>query len=236
MIHKNILNKIDIFCKNKNQKFICIDGITCSGKSLFSKLLFKHLSKKNKNIYLISKDIFLLSRDKRIKLLPKFKMKTDYNQNKLHYDQKKIKLLFQAIKSKNKISFKNMYDRNTGKNINKIKFNFKKPNIIIYEGLYTLQNSEIDFTNVMKILIIENIYTSLIRKIKRIRDKKISIENLISEFNNLHLTSYEKYLKKYIFNICVEVKGKNFVRKNSNQNKQILLIKNFHKKNLFYKN
>ena len=73
-----------------------------------------------------------MSRDKRIKLLPKFKMKTDYNQNKLHYDQKKIKLLFQAIKSKNKISFKNMYDRNTGKNINKIKFNFKKPNIIIF--------------------------------------------------------------------------------------------------------
>ena len=64
-----------------------------------------------------------------------------------------------------------MYDRNTGKNINKINFNFKKPNIIIYEGLYTLQNSEIDFTNT-KNLIIENIYTSLIRKIKELETKK----------------------------------------------------------------
>ena len=81
MIDKNVLKKIDLYCKKKDQKFICIDGITCSGKSFFSKLLFKHLNKKYKNVILISKDIFLLSRQKRIILLPRFKKHPKFNQN-----------------------------------------------------------------------------------------------------------------------------------------------------------
>ena len=46
-----------------------------------------------------------------------------------------------------------MYDRNSGKNTKKIIFNFSKPNIIIYEGLYTLENFKIDQKNILKILI-----------------------------------------------------------------------------------
>ena len=236
MIDKNILKKIDLYCEKKDQKFICIDGITCSGKSFFSKLLFKHLNKKYKKVLLISKDIFLLSRDKRIRLLPNLKKQIKFNQNELHYNQQKLKKLFEAIKKNKKIVFKSMYDRNSGKNTKKIIFNFSKPNIIIYEGLYTLENFKIDQKNILKILIIENIYISLIRKIKRIRDKKISIQNLISEFTNLHLASFKKYLKKYIFSICLEVKVDKYVKKKINQKKQILLIKNFYKKHLFYKN
>ena len=102
MIDKNILKKIDLYCKKKDQKFICIDGITCSGKSFFSKLLFKHLNKKYKNVILISKDIFLLSRQKRIILLPRFKKHPKFNQNELHYNQQKIKKLSDAIKKNKK--------------------------------------------------------------------------------------------------------------------------------------
>ena len=236
MIDKNVLKKIDLYCKKKDQKFICIDGITCSGKSFFSKLLFKHLNKKYKNVILISKDIFLLSRQKRIILLPRFKKYPKFNQNELHYNQQKIKKLSDAIKKNKKIVFKSMYDRKTGKNNKKIIFNFNGAKIIIFEGLYILKNFEEDKKNIFKILIIENIYISLIRKIKRIRDKKISIQNLISEFTNLHLTSFKKYLKQYKFNVCLEVKVNNFIKNNSNQNKQIASIIKFHKKHLFYKN
>ena len=56
-----ILNKKLI--NNKNY-FITIDGITCSGKTLFAQILKKKL----KNSLLISKDIFLLPRTKRIKI------------------------------------------------------------------------------------------------------------------------------------------------------------------------
>ena len=236
MIDKNVLKKIDLYCKKKDQKFIFIDGITCSGKSFFSKLLFKHLNKKYKNVILISKDIFLLSRQKRIILLPRFKKHPKFNQNELHYNQQKIKKLSDAIKKNKKIVFKSMYDRKSGKNTKKIIFNFKGAKIIIFEGLYILKNFEVDQKNIFKILIIENIYISLIRKIKRIRDKKISIQNLISEFTNLHLTSFKKYLKQYKFNVCLEVKVNNFIKNNSNQNKQIASISKFYKKHLFYKN
>ena len=236
MIDKNVLKKIDLYCKKKDQKFICIDGITCSGKSFFSKLLFKHLNKKYKNVILISKDIFLLSRQKRIILLPRFKKYPKFNQNELHYNQQKIKKLSDAIKKNKKIVFKSMYDRKSGKNTKRIIFNFNRAKIIIFEGLYILKNFEVDQKNIFKILIIENIYISLIRKIKRIRDKKISIQNLISEFTNLHLTSFKKYLKQYKFNVCLEVKANNFIKNNSNQIKQIISIRKFHKKHLFYKN
>ncbi len=235
MIDKSVLKKIDLYCKKKDQKFICIDGITCSGKSFFSKILFKYLTKKYKNVILISKDIFLLSRQKRITLLPTFKKSPKFNQNELHYNQKKIKKLYDAIKKNKKIVFKSMYDRKSGKNTKKIIFNFNRAKIIIFEGLYALKNFEVDQKNIFKILIIENIYISLIRKIKRIRDKKISIQNLISEFTNLHLTSFQRYLKQYIFNVCLEVKVKNFIKNKASQTKQIVLIREFHKKHLFFK-
>ena len=114
-----------------------------------------------------------------------------------------------------------------------VKFDFKKADIIIFEGLYIIKNLKIK--NIIKILITENVYISLIRKIKRIRDKKISIQNLISEFTNLHLSSFQKYLKQYVFNIHLEVKENIFVLSTSNKKKQIAEINKFLKKHLSYK-
>ena len=150
-----------------------------------------------------------------------------------HYDQKNRKL-FKTIKNNKKIIFNGMYDRNSGKNTKTVKFDFKKADIIIFEGLYIIKNLKIK--NIIKILITENVYISLIRKIKRIRDKKISIQNLISEFTNLHLSSFQKYLKQYVFNIHLEVKENIFVLSTSNKKQQIAEINKFLKKHLSYKN
>jgi uridine kinase len=233
MINKLILKNIDFYCKKKEIKIICIDGITCSGKSYFSNLLLIYLNKNHKNVQLISKDLFLLSRNKRIKLLPKIKKKINFNQDNLHYDQKKIKEIFVAINNKKKIEMKGLYDRSSGKNQKKKTFNFKKSNIIIFEGLYSLHKFESILRKSYKILINESVYSSLIRKIKRIRDKKISIQDVISEFTNLHLPSYLKYIQQFEFDTCLVGIDNTFNKSSFNKNMQITLIKKFQKKHLF---
>jgi len=233
MINKLILKNIDFYCKKKEIKIICIDGITCSGKSYFSNLLLIYLNKNHKNVQLISKDLFLLSRNKRIKLLPKIKKKINFNQDNLHYDQKKIKEIFLAINNKKKIEMKGLYDRSSGKNQKKKTFNFKKSNIIIFEGLYSLHKFESILRKSYKILINESVYSSLIRKIKRIRDKKISIQDVISEFTNLHLPSYLKYIQQFEFDTCLVGIDNTFNKSSFNKNMQIALIKKFQKKHLF---
>ena len=52
---------------------ITIDGITCSGKSLFANLLKKNLKKDFAEIFVLSKDLFLYPRDKRIKITKNLK-------------------------------------------------------------------------------------------------------------------------------------------------------------------
>ena len=68
---KNILEKFN----KKEVNFITIDGITCSGKSLFADLLKKKLNSRFKNILILSKDLFLLTREKRIYFTKKNKKK-----------------------------------------------------------------------------------------------------------------------------------------------------------------
>ena len=233
MINDIIIKEIVNYCKGSGTKIICIDGITCSGKSFFSKLLLNYLNKRFKKTILISKDIFLLSRSKRIKLIPRLKKKININQNNLHYDQKKIKKIIYAIENKEKIIFNDMYDRSTGKNNKKIIFNFKNKHILIFEGLYVLNDFENHLQDSFKLLIIENIYVSLIRKIQRIRDKKISIQNVIDEFIHLHLPSFLEYLYKYKFNIYLNVKNNKFIKTYANKKKQIEFIKLFKIKHLY---
>ena len=69
---------------------ITIDGITCSGKSLFANLLKKNLKKNFSKIFILSKDLFLYPREKRIKITKKLK-KLNTKQNELHYNLKKLK-------------------------------------------------------------------------------------------------------------------------------------------------
>ena len=88
------LNKKIFHNFQKNINLITIDGITCSGKSLFANLLKKNLVSSFPNIIILSKDLFLYPRSKRIKITKKIK-KTKSNQNELHYDLKlKILLYF----------------------------------------------------------------------------------------------------------------------------------------------
>ena len=228
-IENSFLNKIH----RSNKRFITIDGITCSGKTLFSELLKKELSKHYSEIVVISKDFFLISRHKRISLTKNIKNLEDINQNHLHYDQKKIKKLFNFLSGKTKeknLTLRNLYNRKTGNNNYKRVFIKRNKKLFIYEGLYV--NDDIKLLNlpVLKILITENVYNSLFRKIKRIRDKKISIQLLISEFIKIHLYSYKKYLKKNNFNYSLEFNDNGFYKISKGRNKQLKNIKNFFSK------
>lgn len=220
----NLLKKL-----NEDTNFITIDGITCSGKTLFAKLLKKKLN----NTTLISKDIFLIPRNKRIKITKKIKKNLIYNQNLLHYDIKKINLLIKFLingNKKKKLLLKQLYNRKNGKNNLTQTFYFKPKKTVIFEGIYTAEDMKKIIKPSLKILIIENVYKSLFRKIERIRDKKISIQNVVTEFSKLHLSSYLKYLKQNSFNLIFSDLNQNFIISKNGKKKQILEIKNFLKK------
>ena len=229
MIEKKILKIIIKKIKESNKKIICIDGITCSGKTHFSKLIHKQI----RNAKIVSKDLFLYSRNQRIKLIPKLSAYSKLNQNHLHYNQSKINLLLSSIKKKKKIIIKNLYNRKNGKNDIKITFDFRITYVIIFEGLYSLENLKSFKNEIYSILIYENIYNCLIRKIKRIRDKKISMQSVITEFTNLHLNSFLNYLKKFHFDLNLKISNNKFVFNKLSKRKQIFLIKSFLSKHSF---
>lgn len=219
---KNINKKL----YNKKINFITIDGITCSGKTLFAKIL----KKKIKNSLLISKDIFLLPRLRRIKIIKSIKNKSLYFQNSLHYDLFKLKLLISFLingNKNNKLVLNKLYNRKNGINNLRQTFYFNPNKIIIFEGIYSNENIKKIINPSIKILITENVYTSLFRKIERIRDKKISIQNVVTEFIKIHLSSYIKYLVQNSFDFIFTDLRKNFIISKNGKNKQIKDIKKF---------
>ena len=220
---------------NKNLKInvITVDGITCSGKSVFSKLLKKKLNKKFDNMLILPKDLFLFSRQRRIKIIKKINNKISHKQNHLHYDLKKLNKVINVLigKSKNKsITLSYLYDRKTGKNNQKIKFQFKKNILIIFEGLYVLDDLRGIIKPNLKILITEKIYDSLARKIERIRDKKISIQHVVTEYTGLHLKSFKNYLNRNTFHYAYTDFRRNFVLIKNGKQQQINLINKFKSK------
>ena len=231
---KNNLQTLQRIEKNflkKKIKLIIIDGITCSGKTLFSKLLFNFLKKKYK-VKLISKDLFLAPRNKRIKVLSNLKKQSYYNQNFLHYDHNKISKIINCFSKNNKIILKNLYYRKTGQNTKTTKFDFTKTDIIIYEGIYILDDLMNTKLKSHNILVSQNVYKSLFHKIKRIRDKKISIQKLITEFNRIHLPSFSSYLRRQRFQTCLSGDNGLFFFNKSGQKKQISDIDIFYKKHI----
>ena len=225
--------------KKEENKIITVDGITCSGKSLFANLLKKRLTKHFKDVSIISKDLFLLPREKRIALTKK-RIKLNgkhFDQNEIHYDQAKVKKLFNFIFTKSNINkslvMKKLYDRKTGKNSKTEKFLKKKNMVFIYEGLFVNEDIKKLGKASLKILLIEKIYDSLSRKIERIRDKKISIRHVVYEFSNIHLNSFFKYLSRNKFNYTFFDVRRNFLPSNNGKKKQMKLIREFIKKHSF---
>ena len=125
------------------------------------------------------------------------------------------------------IILKNLYNRKTGKNNLKVKFRFLRKRLIIFEGIYVSEDIRHIIKPILKILIIEKVYESLARKIERIRDKKISIQLVVTEFIWIHLKSFKNYLNKNNFDISFEDINKNFVIKKQGKIKQFQYIKNF---------
>ena len=221
--------------KKKNINLITIDGITCSGKSLFAGLLKKNLLNDFSDIYILSKDLFLFSRSKRINITKKinnFKI----NQNTLHYDNLKLRKLinfFLGKSNKKVLILKNLYNRKSGKNNLNLKFTYSKNRLIIFEGLYV--NNDVNFIKepIFRILIIETVYMSLSRKIQRIRDKKISIQLVVTEFIKIHLQSFKKYIIKNSFDTTFQNINNKFVEVNIGKKKQLNDISLFLKKHMY---
>jgi uridine kinase len=213
---------------------ITIDGITCSGKSLFANLLKKNLKRNFADIYILSKDLFLYPREKRIKITKKLK-KINTNQNELHYDLKRLKELFVFLFGKNEkssIVLKNLYNRKTGKNDFKIKLNFLEKRLVIFEGIYVNEDVKFIKKPTLKILLIEQVYESLSRKIQRIRDKKISIQAVVTEFVRIHLQSFKRHITKNKFDITFIDKKRRFEKVKNGKNIQLKDIKTFLSKHL----
>ena len=228
---KNILKKFN----NKEVNFITIDGITCSGKSLFADLLKKKINSRFKNILILSKDLFLLSREKRIYVTKKIKINF-FNQNKIHYDLNKLNTLIRFLKKGNKdktLIMKNLYNRKTGQNNLSVRFKFLPKRLIIFEGIYVNEDVKKLARPIMKILIIEKVYESLTRKIERIRDKKISIQHVVTEFTKIHLQSFIKHLAKNDFDITFKDLKRDFITIQNGKKKQLDYIRLFLSKHLY---
>ncbi|MDC0903055.1 hypothetical protein OAS21_01160 [Pelagibacteraceae bacterium] len=228
---KQMKLKEKIFNNLKKEKvnFITIDGITCSGKSLFASLLKKNLKKKFSNVFILSKDLFLFSREKRINTTKKIN-KINTNQNKLHYDLVKLKILLNFLNGTNKnriLILNKLYNRKTGKNNLRLKFKHSKNRLIIFEGIYVNEDIKKIIKPIFKILIIEKIYESLSRKIERIRDKKISIQLVVSEFIKIHLESFQIYLSKNSFDNTFKDVNRNFIKIKNGKFEQLSLINKF---------
>ena len=127
----NISQKIFRKLPKNNISFITIDGITCSGKTTCAKLLKKKLTKYFPDIFILSKDLFLYPRKKRIEITKNIKNIKNINQNFLHYDHKKLKTLLNFINGKSKkkkLILKKLYNRKNGKNDYVFELKYSKKN------------------------------------------------------------------------------------------------------------
>lgn len=208
---KNNFNDINFNSINLNNiSFFLIDGITGSGKTTFTNI-FKTQFKKNCKVRIISKDLFLKTRQERIEITKKNKNKKNINQNTLQYDFKKYSKLIKKFKYEDNkvIILDKLYNRKNGKNNLKMKFKFDKNVIYLIEGIYVIKDFDFLPKNKTKIIFLEtDIYLALAEKLRRIRDKKISLSLVVKEFVNIHLYSYANYIEKTKFDYFINRKGK----------------------------
>ena len=149
---------------------------------------------------------------------------------------KKLKILlnFLAGKSKNKtLILKNLYNRKSGKNNLKLKINYIKNRLIIFEGIYVNQDIKLIKKPILRVLLIEKVYNSLSRKIQRIRDRQISIQSVVTEFVKIHLQSFKKYLLNNNFDISFIDQNRKFQKIKDGRHKQLKDIISFLKKHMY---
>ena len=90
-----------------------------------------------------------------------------------------------------------------------MKFKFDKNVIYLIEGIYVIKDFDFLPKNKTKIIFLEtDIYLALAEKLRRIRDKKISLSLVVKEFVNIHLYSYANYIEKTKFDYFINRKGK----------------------------
>ena len=149
---------------------------------------------------------------------------------------KKLKILlnFLAGKSESKtLILKNLYDRKSGKNNLKLKINYIRNRLIIFEGIYVNQDIKLIKKPILRVLLIEKVYNSLSRKIQRIRDRQISIQSVVTEFVKIHLQSFKKYLLNNNFDISFIDQNRKFQKIKDGRHKQLKDIISFLKKHMY---
>ena len=114
-----------------------------------------------------------------------------------------------------------------------MKIDYIKERLVIFEGIYVNQDIRFIKKPILKILLIEKVYESLSRKIQRIRDKKISIQSVVTEFVKIHLYSFKNYLSNNNFDISFIDQNRKFEKIQSGKIKQLNDIKLFLKKHLY---
>ena len=184
---------------------------------------------------ILSKDLFLYPRDKRILITKKIKS-NHKNQNILHYDIKKLKKVLNFLVGKyqkKNLVIKNLYNRKNGENNLKIIFNYKNNRLISFEGIFVNEDLKSIIKPDLRILMVEKVYNTLQRKIERIRDKKISIQLVITEFLRIHLSSFNLYLKKNNYHLAYNYKSNKFKSIKNGKKIQLKFISSFIKKHNF---
>lgn len=196
---KEFLNNITNFIQpNQKPYLIAITGGSGSGKTYVAKLIQEKLNKNNQTTTLISLDDYYKTKPKEI-------LEKDYN-----FDNPKaldLELLKNHLKElhQNKIIKKPIYDFKTSSR--KGYENLSPSDIIIIEGLFSLNNLLVDEVDLMiYIQVDENIM--LQRRIKRdIENRGQTKQEVINQWKNSVFPAYKKYIKPQMKNADIIIEN-----------------------------
>ncbi|MFH1835065.1 MAG: P-loop NTPase fold protein [Methanobacteriota archaeon] len=182
---KDYINSID-----KRPLFIGIDGGSCAGKTFFVKKLVKRLAKSKIHHHVIKMDYYVIGRKKRLPPSEKFfDMKKWFKLDQINQDLEKIR-------KGEKTLFIPNYDHKTGRETKKIKHTIKKNDIVLVEGMYSLDDSirrHLDLSVLIHTNSRVRLQRELIRNKARVDETPIYIKN---RFILASDPSYKKHFRQ----------------------------------------
>lgn len=172
----------------KKAKLISICGPSGSGKTTFSKSIYDILSKKFK-IALINQDNFYHELEK----MPLLNNLYNYD-DALSFDWKKIKIFLNNLINNESISI-NKYDHLSSKYKNEKIYYNEKYDLIIFDGIYSLWDEEINAKASLKIFMDIELNECFERRISRdLNDSRdINIESIKNKWVECVIPMFEKY-------------------------------------------
>ncbi len=189
-------------------KLIIICGGSGSGKTTFAKKLFNHLSKTSKPL-LLSQDTYYLNKE----LVPKTKLNNFNFDHPMSFDWEWIKSDINKLLKNEPITI-NEYDYENYAPIPSSE-KTKEIDYIIFEGLLSLYDPEINAKSILNIFIDEKADECLIRRIKRdIKERGRELDSILEQWRDSVAEMYHVYVKNLKYKadiICPHINSKNFV-------------------------